>query len=240
MSVALESGAILMIGGGLIEILYRINAEPKAWRAFARPVAGRPGRRDERRRDSLTRILDALASVTYTFFTAAVPWTCAGSTNQGGFVIPVRRCVFALVVLLGLFTLPTGVAQASRSIHPRRACLPVSATGVGQDLGGGHTQATISSHGFVLGHTAATFTATAPVSGVESFTGPIVFGFRGGTLTAQVNGTASTTTGAFEARSTSITGTGLAAGVTGHVTISGTEGPTGSFTETITGSLCLG
>jgi hypothetical protein len=154
-------------------------------------------------------------------------------------VIPVRRCLFTAVVMLG-FTLPAGAAQASQSRHPHRVCLPVSASGVGQDLGGGHTEAIISSHGFVLGHTAATFTPTGVVDGVESFTGPIVLSFRGGTLTAQVNGTADTT-GAFQARSESVTGTGLASRVTGHVKIIGNESTTtGAFTETITGALCLG
>lgn len=64
--------------------------------------------------------------------------------------------------------------------------------------------------------------------------------FRGGTLTAQVNGTAGTT-GPFTARLTGITGSGLAAGVTADVTIIGNESlTTGSFTETVTGAPCRG
>jgi hypothetical protein len=68
-------------------------------------------------------------------------------------------------------------------------CVPVHATGVGQDLGGGRTQATISSHGLVVGHTMAAFTINQVVGTTASFTGPIVFTNRLGTLTAQVAGT---------------------------------------------------
>jgi hypothetical protein len=100
------------------------------------------------------------------------------------------------------------------------------------------TEATISSHGVVLGHTHAAFTPTGLVGTTQSFTGPIVFTARAGTLTAQVVGTFDTT-GIFQATSTSIIGTGLLRGITGQVTLAGNESPTGSFTETITGTLCL-
>lgn len=100
---------------------------------------------------------------------------------------PMRRCLVSVVLTLCV-VLPGGVAQgaARRSSHP--ACFAVRATGVGQDLGGGQTEATISSHGFVLGHTHATFTPTGLVGSTESFTGPIVLDSRAGTLTAQVAG----------------------------------------------------
>jgi hypothetical protein len=150
-----------------------------------------------------------------------------------------RRCLVAggagLVFLTG-----TAVAQARPNTHPR-LCVPIRADGVGQDLGNGMTEATISSHGVVLGHTHATFTPTTVTPTAESFTGPIVFSSRVGTLTAQVAGTFDITAGTFTATSTSIAGTGLLAPVSGTVTLDGNENLTsGAFTETITGRLCAG
>ena len=61
-----------------------------------------------------------------------------------------------------------------------------------------------------------------------------------GTLTAQVAGTFDVASGAFQATSTSIAGTGLLRRVTGNVTLSGLEDlTTFAFTETITGRLCV-
>jgi hypothetical protein len=120
-------------------------------------------------------------------------------------------------------------------------CLPVSATGVGQDLGDGKTEATISIHGVEVGRTNASFTTTEVVGTIASFTGPIVFSSRAGTLTAQVAGTVDLATGAFQATSTSITGTGLLRRITRRVTLVGHQNfATGGFTETLTGELCAG
>ena len=117
----------------------------------------------------------------------------------------------------------------------------MDATGVGQDLGGGRTTATISVHGVEVGTTAAAFTVTGTVGTVASFAGPITFTGLGGTPTAPVTGTLDVTTGAFTSTSTGITGTGALRHVTGDVTITGTEDlATGAFTETLTGHLCLG
>jgi len=57
---------------------------------------------------------------------------------------------------------------------------------------------------------------------------------------AQVRGDFDLVTGAFQASSTTITGTGLLRHVTGDVSIAGTENlTTGSFTEELIGTLCL-
>lgn len=105
---------------------------------------------------------------------------------------------------------------------------------------GGRTQATISSHGLVAGHTAAAFTINQVVGTTASFTGPIVFTNTLGTLTAQVAGTFDVASGAFQATSTSLTGSGLIRGLSGSVTLQGLEDfATLRFTETITGRLCL-
>ncbi len=152
----------------------------------------------------------------------------------------VRR--FAWVAAIGcVAALPVGAAQAASPRSAHRLCTPVRATGVGLDLGGGMTTATISSHGIVLGHTHASFTM-GPITGTSaSFSGPIVFTSDLGSLTANVAGAFDVSTGAFHATSQSVTGTGLLRRVTGRVTIDGLENlSTGSFTETIAGRLCVG
>ncbi len=49
----------------------------------------------------------------------------------------------------------SGPATAAAAAKPSTVCLPVSAKGVGQDLGGGRTTATISVAGVVIGTTEA-------------------------------------------------------------------------------------
>ena len=124
--------------------------------------------------------------------------------------------------------------------HARAICAPVRATGVGQDLGGGRTQATISSHGIVVGRTNASFTLGQVVGTSAPFSGPIDFTSALGTLTAQVAGSFDVASGTFHATSTSIAGSGLLRGVGGSVTLAGAEDfATLTFTETITGRLCV-
>jgi hypothetical protein len=155
-----------------------------------------------------------------------------------GAPVSVRRgWLFAFLVVV--VALPVATAQGATP-RTKTICVPVRATGVGQDLGGGRTQATISSHGVVVGHTAAAFTIHQVVGTSASFTSPIVFTNTLGTLTAQVAGTFDVASGAFRATSTSLTGTGLLRGVSGVVTLEGLEDfATLRFTETITGRLCL-
>jgi hypothetical protein len=145
-----------------------------------------------------------------------------------------------LAVLAVVVALPVGTAEGSTA-RTGAICLPVRATGVGQDLGEGKTQATISSHGHVIGQTNASFKINEVIGTTASFTGPIDFTSPLGTLTAQVAGTFDVATGAFRATSTSVTGTRLFRGVSGSVTVAGVEDfATLGFTETITGRLCLG
>ncbi len=149
-------------------------------------------------------------------------------------VLPLLVCLAATVAFA-----PSAAAAAHQRHDGHLRCLPVEATGVGQDLGGGQTTATISVHGFTIGTTAAAFTITGMDGTVASFTGPITFTGLGGTLTAQVAGTLDVTTGAFTSTSTSLAGTGTFRHVTGQLTFTGTEDlATGAFTESITGQLC--
>ena len=154
-----------------------------------------------------------------------------------------RRLVLPLLVCLAASFATVAPAAAhpghsSPPVHSR--CLPLAATGVGQDLGGGQTTATISVAGVEVGTTAATFTITGVEGTIASFRGPIVFTGLGGTLTARVSGTLDVATGTFTSTSTSVTGTGLLRQVTGDVTFTGTEDlATGAFTESIRGRLCV-
>jgi hypothetical protein len=152
------------------------------------------------------------------------------------------RLMGALVPALVILTAATPAAAS----HPG-VCVPVQLTGAGQDLGPdgqGHlrTTATVLLGGFPIATTDATFTpAGPPVDNVLSFTGPIVFTPRLGTstLTADVHGSVDVMSGAFQATSATVSGTGLLAGVSGELTFAGTENvTTQAFSETITGTLC--
>jgi hypothetical protein len=149
------------------------------------------------------------------------------------------RRPFLLAALTLAVALPAAEADAAAP-HGRSVCIPVRATGVGEDHGGGMTTATIFSHGVRLGTTSAAFTISGVNGTVASFTGPIVFTAAPGTITAQLVGTLDGGTGAFSSTSTSVTGTGLFSAVTGSVRLRGVEDLTTlRFTETITGRLCV-
>lgn len=149
-----------------------------------------------------------------------------------------RNALFVTVTTL--IALVVAVPAHASGARSARICLPVLATGVGQDLGNFTTTATIRSHGVLLGTTSATFTPTGADETTVTFTGPIVFTTSIGTLTAQVDGSFNTATGAFASQSTSVDGTGAFRGVTGSLKFVGTEDlqEPHTFTETITGRLC--
>jgi hypothetical protein len=157
-----------------------------------------------------------------------------------------KRSIRALLAVLPAVAILTAATPA-RANEPRPLCLPVRLTGVGQDLGPDsqgnlHTTATISLGHLPIGTTNAVFTPAGPPAGNDlSFTGPIVFVARhgGATLTAQVQGNVDLSTGVFEARSRDISGTGVLSGLSGRLTLRGTENlATGTFSETIIGRLC--
>ena len=154
-----------------------------------------------------------------------------------------RRLVLPLLVCLvaaWAFAAPASATVHGHHRHGHVRCLPIDATGVAQDLGGGRTTASLSVQGVEVRTTAAAFTLTGQDGTVASFSGPIVFTGLGGTLTAQVTGTLDVATGVFTSTSTSVTGTGTFRRVTGDLTFTGTEDlASGAFTETVTGQLCV-
>lgn len=144
------------------------------------------------------------------------------------------RNTLSLLIALALMVVAPATVLASTSCHS------INASGVGQDLGGGHTVGQISDGGLLQGTTAASFTITGFSGTVASFAGPITFTTNRATLTANLVGTLDVATGAFAATSSSITGTGKLAGATGNLSFSGLENlATGVFTETVTGSICV-
>lgn len=152
-----------------------------------------------------------------------------------------RRRLVLVVLLAALVALliPASAEARTTGRHSARVCVPVHATGVGQDQGDLRTTATIFVRGVEVGTTEAQFTITGVEGSVASFTGPLVFTSELGTITVQATGTFDTATGAFVSRSDDLTGTGALADVTGRLTFRGTQDPTGRFTERISGRLCF-
>ncbi len=122
-----------------------------------------------------------------------------------------------------------------------RSCVPVHATGTGQETAPGQTTATIFVRGVEVGTTAASFTTTGVDGTVASFVGPLVFTSAVGTLTAQLAGTLDTATGALRiAVRRRSPAPGPSRGSLGRLRLRGTVDLTdGSFTERISGRLCF-
>jgi hypothetical protein len=119
------------------------------------------------------------------------------------------------------------------------SCHAINATGAGQDLGGGNTRAQITDGGLLEGTTAGTFAITGFSGTVASIAGTVVFTVKRATLTVSVSGTLDVATGAFSASGPVSGSTGKLAGATGSLLLSGVENlGDGSFTETISGSIC--
>ena len=156
--------------------------------------------------------------------------------------------VAAVVALVAAASPATAnTPSTSTSTAGPTICLPVRLTGTGDGLpddgsGSIRTEARIFFASVPVATTEATFTPELPpAGGVLSFTGPIVFTPRAGTstFTAQVQGTVDLDSGKFRAQSTSITGTGVLAGISGSLTFAGTQDlASGKFAESIRGSLC--
>ncbi len=151
-----------------------------------------------------------------------------------------KRLQLVSLLLGTLILIGGGQAALAATRDDDDGCRPVHATGVGQDLGGGNTTATITRGGILNGTTNAHFDITGGTPPALSFEGTIVFTTKKGTLTASIAGTFNVATGAFAATGTVTGGTGRFAGATGNLSLAGVEDlTTGSFTETVTGTLCL-
>jgi hypothetical protein len=144
-----------------------------------------------------------------------------------------------LVCLLGALTSAGGVQAAVSTSQDDDGCRNVNTTGVGQDLGGGNTTATIRG-GVLKGTTSAHFDITGGTPPELTFQGTVTFTAKRGTLTVSIAGTFNVATGAFAATGPVTGGTGAFTGASGSLSFAGVEDlTTGSFTEDVTGTVCL-
>ena len=144
-----------------------------------------------------------------------------------------------LVLISAAVVTAVGAQTTSAAIH-HDLCLSVNARAIGQNLGHGRTQATITHAGILNGTTTGQLEVTGGTPPVLTVAGTGVLATHHGTLTVSVAGTFNGATGAFEATGQVIHGTGVFAGATGTLTFMGVEDLTsGRFTQTITGTVCL-
>jgi hypothetical protein len=137
-----------------------------------------------------------------------------------------------IVVMAG--AVMTGDAGAEVSCHT------INARGVGQDLGGGATEAQIIGGGLLEGTTAAQFIITGVSGTLASFEGTVTFTTNRATLTVTVTGTLDVVTGAFSASGPVTDGSGKLEGATGSLSINGIQDlATGRFEEDVTGEICV-
>jgi hypothetical protein len=142
-----------------------------------------------------------------------------------------------LLLLLAALSL---AVVAPTAVDAAVSCHRIDASGVGQDQGGGNTVAQISNGGLLQGTTAAAFTITGLSGTLASFVGTITFTTNRATLAAEVAGTLDLASGAFNATTSSLSGTGKLAGATGVLVFAGVENLlTGTFTEVVAGRVCV-
>jgi hypothetical protein len=144
------------------------------------------------------------------------------------------------LVLLSAMVVTAGGAQTTAAAVDHDACVSVHALAIGQNLGHGRTQATITHAGILNGTTIGQLQITGGTPPVLTVAGTGVLTTHNGTLTVSVVGTFNQATGVFAATGQIVHGTGMFAGATGVLTFAGLEDLTsGSFTQTITGTICL-
>jgi hypothetical protein len=138
-----------------------------------------------------------------------------------------------------------GCLVTSTQALAAESCHKINAKGVGQDLGGGQTVADIKGGGLLNGTTKGSFAPPTPTSkpNVVALNGSVVFTTNKATLTVTVTGTFNISTGDFTASGPVTASTGKLEGATGNLTLTGKENlppaGDGSFTETVTGNICV-
>ena len=117
----------------------------------------------------------------------------------------------------------------------------IHAKGVGQDLGGGNTQARIIGGGLLSGTTTAHFEITGGTYPVFLIVGDVTFTTnQGATLIVHISGTFDVASGEFSASGPVTDSTGKLAGATGILTLSGVEDfSDGAFVEDVSGSISV-
>jgi hypothetical protein len=145
-----------------------------------------------------------------------------------------------MLVLLSAAMLAAGGTQAATAGGHHDNCISVSGSAFGQNLGGGHTMGTIVHAGMFNGTSEAQLTITGGHPPIVTFTGTATFTNNQGTITVIPTGTLNQATGEFQATGQITGGTGLFAHASGTLAFSGVEQlPSGSFSQTFTGTVCL-
>ena len=145
-----------------------------------------------------------------------------------------------MLVLFSTAVVTAGGAQTTSAAVHHDSCLSVNARAIGQNLGHGRTEATITHAGILNGTTTGQLEITGGTPPLFTVVGTGVLTTHHGTLTVSVVGTFNAVTGVFEATGQVVHGTGIFAGATGTLTFVGVEDLTsGRFTQTITGTVCL-
>jgi hypothetical protein len=153
-----------------------------------------------------------------------------------------------LPVICLLVTLTLGLV--SGSAHAATSCHTIQATGVGSGAPPQpgdpanlvRTRARLSGAGLLQGTTQAAFTIVAPTPVGFAFAGDLVVTTNRATLTVALTGTLDVSTGDFSATGPVVSATGKLAGASGQLTLAGVQDladPAGSFTETVTGGICV-
>jgi hypothetical protein len=120
------------------------------------------------------------------------------------------------------------------------SCHKINAKGSGQDLGTGTTIGDASGGGLLQGTTTGNFGIVGGAPPVFTIAGTVLFTTHQGTLTVGFSGPFDVSTGAFAGSGPVIASSGKLAGATGSLTFAGVEDlSTGTFTQTITGSICV-
>ena len=147
------------------------------------------------------------------------------------------RRLLLLISLMALLSLALSVP--ARAVH-HDSCLSVHARAIGQNLGGGRTEATIVHAGILNGTTSGQLKIIGGTPPVLNVVGTGVLTTHHGTLAVSIVGTFNAATGVFEATGQVVHGSGIFAGASGVLTFVGVEDlHTGRFTQTITGTICL-
>ncbi len=124
--------------------------------------------------------------------------------------------------------------------HAAVSCHKINAKGVGQDLGGGMTEAQIIGGGLLQGTTQGSFVITGGSPPVFTISGTVTFTTKQSTLIAAVAGTFDVLTGAFLTTGPVTATTGKLSGATGTLTLEGIQDlSTGKFVEDISGLICV-
>jgi len=155
-----------------------------------------------------------------------------------------RRFVFVVWLLpLALLVVPSPALAAE-------SCRAINATGMGSGAPAEpgdppnlvRTQAQLADAGLLQGTTAAAFTITGVTDTGITFAGPLTITTNRATVLVDLTGTLDVTTGQFVGSGPIVAATGKLSGATGSLTLSGVQDltdPAGSFTETVSGSICV-